>query len=111
MENYHVHRKFNTAMGMGVWAPHLLLYEPMWTCSELYGAAKEVAVGHDLAFVYDQHGKAIGHQYPRKFLSSMQDRSANVLDWEEASQRSNQKSQANYSRDGGVCSGELSTAE
>lgn len=86
VENYHIHRKFNTEMGMGAWSPFLLLYEPMWTCSELYGAAKEVAVGHDLAFVYDQHGKAIGHQYPRKFLSRMQDRSENVLDWEEVSQ-------------------------
>lgn len=86
VERYHLHRKFNTEMSMGAWGPVLLLYEPALTCCFSYEAAREIAIGHDLAFVYDQNDKVIGHQYPRKFEYAIQDRSINVLDWEEVCQ-------------------------
>lgn len=85
VERYHVHRKFNTAMPMGAWGPVLLLYEAALTCRYSYEAAREIAIGHDLAFVYDQSDKVIGHQYPRSF-DRLYDRSFNVLDWEEVCQ-------------------------
>ena len=81
VERYHLHRKFNTAMSMGGWSPFLLLYEPALTCHSSYDAAKEIAIGHELAFVYDQDDKIIGHQYPRKFEDAMRDWSIDVLDW------------------------------
>ena len=87
VETYHVHRKFNTAMGMYPFSPLALFYEPFWTCSELYKATKEMIVGHHLAFVYDQAGNTIGYKYPRPPRQAIQDGfKINVLNWEEVSE-------------------------
>jgi hypothetical protein len=84
VESYHVHAKFSTAMPMGAWIPGMLLMEPYLTCLTIYEAAREIAKGHHLSFVYDEQGNTIGHRYPRPFLERMQEASSttNVLNWE-----------------------------
>lgn len=84
VEHYHVHAKFNTAMPIGAWGPSMLLLEPFLTSLAVYEAASEVVRGHDLAFVYDDHGNTIGHHYPRPFLDAVQRPrdEVNVLLWE-----------------------------
>ena len=64
VENYHIHAKFRTTLGSGPVPPWYLFLDPFMTCYELYEAAREHVRGHDLAFVYDENGKTIGHQYP-----------------------------------------------
>ena len=66
-----------------------LAYEPILICQALYDSAKEVMTGHDLAFIYDEDGNTIGHQYPRQFLRALKDPSSrknNVLKWEKLAQ-------------------------
>lgn len=87
VENYHVHAKFYTAMPVGAWNPLALFIEPYLMCTEAYEAAKEIADGHHLAFVYDEYGNTIGSQYPRPYLGSMLANSpdTNVLAWDRPS--------------------------
>ncbi len=89
VENYHVHQKFNTNPGTGFYPFMALAYEPILICQALYDSAKEVMTGHDLAFIYDEDGNTIGHQYPRQFLRALKDPSSrknNVLKWEKLAQ-------------------------
>ncbi len=90
VEQYHVHAKFNTAMPMGASSGLIFFIEPIMTCYALYDAAKEVAVGHSLEFVYDEQGKTIGHQYPQPFDGSGRSNSinSNVLNWQRADESS-----------------------
>jgi len=82
VENYHVHAKFDTAMPTGAGGLGLLL-DPFLTFQELYKAGKEYVQGHDLAFVYDEHGQTIGYQHPQPFLQRLQSRDENnVLYWQ-----------------------------
>ncbi len=90
VEHYHVHAKFNTAMPVGASSGLIILMEPIMTCSALYNAAKEVAVGHSLEFVYDEQGNTIGYKYPQSFHGSGRSSSSqsNVLNWKRADESS-----------------------
>ena len=46
----------------------LLLLDPWLTYVALYRKTKEVAAGHNFAFVYDYDGSTIGDQYPKPVL-------------------------------------------
>lgn len=83
VEHYHVHAKYNTAMPMGSGSVFMILGEPIATCQALVEATGEIMKGHHLAFVYDDQGKTIGHQYPQPFLDRPWTRDeTNVLHWE-----------------------------
>ena len=105
VENYHVHQKFNTNTGTGFYPFMALAYEPILIYQALYDSAKEVLydsakevmTGHDLAFIYDEDGNTIGHQYPRPFLRALKDLSSrknNVLKWEKLAQEKSEGDRA-----------------
>ena len=89
VEKYHVHWKFNSHFPMGAYSLWWLAWEPILTCHAMYNVAKEVVTGHDLAFIYDEAGNTIGHQYPRPWLTATSDRKTNVLKWEEVARDRN----------------------
>lgn len=86
VEQYRVHGNYNDGpMPPGAGGLLLLALDPWLTCVELYETAREYVLGHELAFVYDEDGNAIGHQYPQPFLQSIQapsNRGVNVLRWD-----------------------------
>ncbi|MFK7817381.1 MAG: hypothetical protein AB8G99_01575 [Planctomycetaceae bacterium] len=76
---------YNNAGMAGTGGPFPVMLDPWLTGVGLSKTAREYVVGHDLAFVYDEEGNAIGHKYARPMTQWVQpglrDR-VNVLEWD-----------------------------